>query len=299
LPPAAVTFDFWNTLVTEPPGLLRGLRRQAVLEALGPLAPEDPAELDARLAAAGRLHDLAWGALTAFRPRDAAGSFAARIPGLDGPRRDRVIDAYVDAGRDAELALVPGAAATVGALAGAGIPLGIVCDVGLTGSKHLRGFLARHGLLDAFSAWAFSDEVGTFKPSPVMFRHALTGLGVADASRAVHVGDLRRTDVAGARGCGMRAVRFRGVADDPTDGPEGDLLVDDLRELTADRLSRLVRGSGRAADAAAPPPAAALGGPPPVGAAPAGPAPAGAAPVGATPVGATPVGAGTPAGTRA
>jgi putative hydrolase of the HAD superfamily len=237
--PAAVTFDFWNTLVVEPPDLLRRLRRQAVLEALGPLAPADPDELDARLAAAGRLHDLAWGALSAFRPHDAALSFATRIPGLDGRRRSRVIDAYLDAGRRAELELAPGAEAAVTALAGAGIRLAIVCDVGLTGAEHLRGFLERRGLLDAFSAWAFSDEVGTFKPSPVVFRHALTGLGVTDPREAVHVGDLRRTDVAGAHATGMRAVRFRGVADDTTAGPEADLVIDDLRELTPARLGHL------------------------------------------------------------
>jgi putative hydrolase of the HAD superfamily len=249
--PTAVTFDFWNTLVVEPPGLLRRLRRQAVLEALGPAAPADPEELDARLAAAGRLHDLAWGALSAFRPHDAARSFATRIPGLDNRGRSRVVDAYVDAGRDAELDLAPGAEATVTALAEAGVPLAIVCDVGLTGAEHLRGFLRRRGLLDAFSSWAFSDEVGTFKPSPVVFRHALTGLGVADPRGAVHVGDLRRTDVAGAHATGMRAVRFRGVADDGTDGPEADLVIDDLEELTPARLGRLV---GRDAPTGAPRP---------------------------------------------
>jgi FMN phosphatase YigB (HAD superfamily) len=73
----------------------------------------------------------------------------------------------------------------------------------------------------------------------VIFRHALDGLGGADPAEAAHVGDLRRTDVAGARAVGMVAVRYSGVADDPgsveagTHEIEGDLVVADHRDLAA------------------------------------------------------------------
>jgi FMN phosphatase YigB (HAD superfamily) len=42
---------------------------------------------------------------------------------------------------------------------------------------------------------------------------------------------MRRTDIAGARGLGMRAIRFRGFSDDTGDGPEADLVLDDLSGL--------------------------------------------------------------------
>ena len=48
---------------------------------------------------------------------------------------------------------------------------------------------------------AFSDEVGVPKPDPAIFAKALAELG-AKPERAVHVGDLKRTDVAGARAFG-------------------------------------------------------------------------------------------------
>jgi hypothetical protein len=56
----------------------------------------------------------------------------------------------------------------------------------------------------------------------------------ADASHTAHVGDLLRTDVAGARGVGMASIRIRAVYDDPSEQPEADLLADShfqLREI--------------------------------------------------------------------
>ena len=81
------------------------------------------------------------------------------------------------------------------------------------------------------------DRVGTFKPDPVIFDHALSGLGGVDPHDAAHVGDLRRTDVAGALGRGVRAVRYTGVYDDPgspedgSDQIEGDAIISDHADL--------------------------------------------------------------------
>ena len=49
--------------------------------------------------------------------------------------------------------------------------------------------------------------------------------------QAAHVGDLRRTDVAGARGVGMRSIRIRWHHDDTSEHPEADAVVDSYRHL--------------------------------------------------------------------
>jgi FMN phosphatase YigB (HAD superfamily) len=93
----------------------------------------------------------------------------------------------------------------------------------------LRTRLERNGVVDSFDHWSFSDEVGVYKPDPRIFEHAMAGLGVSEPARMAHVGDLRRTDIAGALSMGMTAVRFRGVVDDPrTDANphEGDHVID-------------------------------------------------------------------------
>jgi FMN phosphatase YigB (HAD superfamily) len=74
-----------------------------------------------------------------------------------------------------------------------------------------------------------------------MFLRALDGIGVR-AERAAHVGDLRRTDIAGARATGMGTVRFRGVYDDTSDVPDADVVIEAMSELVP-ALSRLPRSS--------------------------------------------------------
>ena len=105
-------------------------------------------------------------------------------------------------------------AETLAELRDRGVRLGIICDVGLTPSPVLRGWLDDHGVLELFDHWSFSDEVGWYKPAPQIFEHALAGLGGIAPGRAAHVGDLRRTDVGGAQAMGMMAVRYRGAYDD-------------------------------------------------------------------------------------
>jgi FMN phosphatase YigB (HAD superfamily) len=49
----------------------------------------------------------------------------------------------------------------------------------------------------------------------------------------VHVGDLKHTDVLGAKQAGMYSVRYSGVRDDIGEGfPEADWVITDYRDLT-------------------------------------------------------------------
>ena len=144
---------------------------------------------------------------------------------------DALRDAWLHASRRADVTLTPHCTTVLETLAARGVRLGIICDVGLTPSVLLREFLAAHGVLAHFSHWSFSDEVGVYKPHREIFEHALAGLG-ARADEALHIGDIRRTDIAGARGAGMRAVRYCGVADDDDPSIEdAPLVFDDLRML--------------------------------------------------------------------
>lgn len=232
-PLVAVTFDFWNTLVCTRSSGTRAARRAALgaeLSALG--HPVTPDELDAALDSAVAVFEEHWRANRQFGALDGAAvaieSLGVR---LDAHQRRRLVAAFVDAAAGLAPELTPGASDVLGALRSAGVRIGIICDVGLTPSVVLRDYLARRGVLNLFDHWSFSDEVGTYKPDPVIFGHALTGLGGVDPRSAVHVGDLRRTDVAGARGAGMHSVRYTGRHDDPLPGEEADAVVTHLAEL--------------------------------------------------------------------
>ncbi len=231
-PPAAITFDFWHTLVAEPKGLLAALRRKAVVRALIQQEIEIEEDvLDTHLAEAQALQAETWERGEHFEPARAATHLADAIQGLEGKSRDRILDAYLEAGAVAELELSPRAEGTLAVLADDDVQLGIVCDVGLTGSRHLRAILQRAGVLRHFRGWAFSDELGHYKPSPAIFRHMLDQFELRKEDVVWHVGDLKRTDIAGARASGLVPIRYRGLVDDTSDAPEADLVIQDLSEL--------------------------------------------------------------------
>jgi putative hydrolase of the HAD superfamily len=231
-----VTFDYWNTLVWEEAGHTAGRRREAwagLLEEAG--FAMERSLLDAVFKETWQRFVDHWTTNQQYRAVQAAEEMVERL-GFDVPPHvaRSLVEAFTSAGDEAAMHLADGIEECLRALAGAGVRMGIICDVGLTPSTTLRAHLERHGVLELFDHWSFSDEVGHYKPSGVIFEHALAGLGGVPPERAAHVGDIRRTDVAGARAMGMTAVRYTGISDDTTrPEPEGDIVVADHRELPA------------------------------------------------------------------
>jgi FMN phosphatase YigB (HAD superfamily) len=234
----AVTFDFWNTIATVPPGAMDAARRRAIAAA----CEEHEVELEAeRLVAAleevGLHWERSWAAGKHLHPREGAETLVRSL-GVEGAAREMVAEAFLGAGREVGLEFAPGIRTCLEGLDARGVRLGIVCDVGFSGGELLRELLAGEGLLECFSGWGFSDEVGYYKPAPQIFEAALGAVG-AEPGEAIHIGDLRRTDVAGASSLGMRTVRYRGMnrEGDRESGPEAELVIDDHLELL-DAISR-------------------------------------------------------------
>lgn len=216
----AVTFDYWNTLVVAYDEALfrrRGEHVRDVLAGAGyVVTPED---VDRAFEGSWLTFQEAW---KANRQHQTEAGVARVLELLEVPDEDDVVATellahYESGALESELALAPNVADTLHALKVAGVRLGIICDVGMTPSTALRRVLDGFGVMDLFDHHAFSDDVGVYKPDPSIFAHALEGLGVT-AGEAAHVGDLRRTDVAGANGVGWTSVRYAGLFDD--DGGE-------------------------------------------------------------------------------
>ena len=230
----AITFDFWDTLVRADTAATRLQRRLAIAEVLLSYGlPVDHDDIDAAFDEAWKRFDASWGDGEQFTGHHAAETVLDVLGHTDDEHvRIGVIDAYLSAPRTMQLDLTDNLVPTLQTLKDAGLRVGIVCDVGLTPSTVLRDYLEGHGILSMFDHWSFSDEVGIYKPHPEIFEHALAGLGGIDPTRAAHIGDLRRTDIAGAKGMGMLSLRYRGVTDDdPDHGPEGDIVIDDHGDL--------------------------------------------------------------------
>lgn len=236
MPPRAVTFDVNYTLLVDPDrhgGTRARLRRvHAWLHELGHEVGAD--RLQEAYDAAERARMDAWRDRRHLATERAVESMLAFL-GVDGGPHERAALA-LDLERPEpgwRLDAVPGTRPALERLRAAGCRLGVVSNLGYVPGRLIREQLARTGLAELFEppAMIFSDEDGRCKPHPEVFLLALRRLG-ADPGDAVHVGDSRLADVAGARAAGMRTVRYAGCRDDG-DGPEADRVVHRYRDLGA------------------------------------------------------------------
>jgi putative hydrolase of the HAD superfamily len=224
----AVTFDCWHTLIYEEDWeTAHGLRVSALETAAY------SAGRCLELGEAGRAFDAAWGRhMDLWADEVATGAREVAHWALEeldiNPHGDQfspLMEAFEEASHSAQIFMLDGALETLTRLDEAGIRCALICDTGLTPGRVVRQLLDRHGLLARLSETVFSDEWSLPKPHPRVFEAALESLGVR-AEEAVHVGDLRRTDVAGARGVGMGTIRITSAYDDKTSLAEADHVAE-------------------------------------------------------------------------
>jgi len=226
----AVTFDCWNTLLLPHDETAATARRVEVLSAAAGI-PVEQARVE--MTEGWQRHHDAWLRAENFVSAHIAEWLLSRHGLASNTSLVTSLTRELE-----EASLVTGVSACEGAesvlaeLRVRGLGIAVVCDSGFSPGRVLRELFAGVGLFDLVDVWAFSDEVGVTKPSAAMFDCALSGLGVP-ASSALHVGDLWRTDVCGARAFGMRSARYTAVYDDPPPPgePDADLVIGAHDEL--------------------------------------------------------------------
>lgn len=106
--------------------------------------------------------------------------------------------------------------------------LGLVSDLWAP-ARRVRERLAADGLGALFRSLVLSCEHGAVKPSPRLFRLALSELS-ADPARTLFVGDNYRRDIEGAAACGL-ATAWVSATGPPGEAPAADRVVDSVERL--------------------------------------------------------------------
>ena len=229
----AVTFDFWSTLFVDTRGREREALRAGILEGAlhaAELQTTERAVADS-LRASWDHFDAVW--VHEHRTPSCAelvdailGSLGERLPAdlLEG-----LVDRFERLVLEVPPEPMPGAVFTMPQLAKR-YRLAIICDTGYSPGSVLRELLDRQNLLGYFEYAYFSNEHGMSKPDTRVFLHVLEELGVRP-TEAAHVGDIQRTDVAGAQAAGMAAVHFVGANNADVPHSTGDVIVSHFEEL--------------------------------------------------------------------
>jgi len=234
-----VTFDCWGTLLFEPEPAATYARRVTAVAALASRrdGPVEPAEARAALDRAWTRHWILWQEGVASGARQMAAWALEELDrgrtrsGRAGPEVDELAGQLAEASLAGEVRVLEGAGDVLEDLARRGVRRALICDTGFSSGAVVRRILAREGLLELLPVCVFSDEEGVPKPHPRVFARALAALGEGEPRRAAHVGDLRRTDVAGGRGAGMTTFRIRAHYDDTAALPDADRVVDSHAQL--------------------------------------------------------------------
>ena len=241
--PSAVTIDFWNTLFGTENGPARERSRRESLS--GELATEGhyPDEEQLERARDASMEHFRHHWLEQQRTPGATELVEVMLEHLGVKLSDeaigRIATVFARGVIDHPPHLLPGAADAVERLA-RDVPLAIISDTAFSPGSVLRELMTEVGIEEHFSAFVFSDETGVAKPDPVAFERALGAVG-AGAAGAVHIGDIERTDIQGARAHGMRAVLYRNaehrhqLAEDDTDADATIVHWDEL-DTVLDRL---------------------------------------------------------------
>jgi putative hydrolase of the HAD superfamily len=209
----SLTIDFWNTLFDDSGSEGRNeKRRSALRSAIEDAGLEyDDVRFDEAYHGIWGYFDHHW---LNTRRTPTAGEMLEEICRrlelqLGEPALAEVTEVFARGVLDHPPGLLPGARETIVRLHARGVRMALISDTAFSPGTVLRELMEQEDVARYFSGYIFSDETGVAKPHPDAFRLALEAIG-GDPERSIHIGDIERTDIKGAKEAGMFAVLYRG-----------------------------------------------------------------------------------------
>jgi putative hydrolase of the HAD superfamily len=87
--------------------------------------------------------------------------------------------------------------------------IALISDTAFSPGRVLKRVMENDGIAECFTMFSFSDETGVSKPHTRAYDVALSKI-TCNPHECLHIGDIERTDIAGAKSFGMKAILFAG-----------------------------------------------------------------------------------------
>ena len=218
----AVTFDFWQTLASEPTQPILHPKRVTLWDEI--LRGAHPRErIDEVLRGVGRHRERLWREGEQFGAAQAAAIAAAELdPDIDDATERALVEAFVGSGEGIELELTAG---NRGGTARAHEAACAWASSATSASRAASSCATSFAVRASSSASTAGRSPTRSAPTSPTRRSSATrcarSLAASSPTARLHIGDLRRTDIAGARDIGMVAIRYRERERRPARGPAG------------------------------------------------------------------------------
>ena len=138
-----------------------------------------------------------------------------------------LVEAFVSPILDEPPPVIDGAKETLHQIKKENYKVGLICNTGRTPGKTIRILLEQVGMINYFDVTTFSNEFRIRKPDPRIFLHTLAQLK-SQPKYSLHVGDILELDVLGSKNADMLSVHFS-----PDHIPYKDIVPDfTIRHLT-------------------------------------------------------------------
>lgn len=122
--------------------------------------------------------------------------------------------------------------------------IALISDTAFSPGPILRQMMELQGIVQFFNDFSFSDETGVSKPHPLAFETALRNAG-GEPHESVHIGDIERTDVVGAKNFGMKAIRFLGDNDPHVGNDHDQPTIADAEATSWPEVVQIIRAMDR------------------------------------------------------
>ena len=206
-----ITFDFWNTIFDSSNGRERNdVRRKSIIEAIAKIDNKLEFDIDGLLQSAWEYFNHNW-----INENKTPGSlemvkfFWNKLNlNADYSTILHIANVFEECVLYYPPCLIEGVRTAIEELS-KDYKLAIISDTGFSPGRILKSLLNTESILHYFSAFSFSDETNTSKPNPTAFETVLSQFA-CQPQLALHIGDIERTDIVGAKLLGMKAIRFTG-----------------------------------------------------------------------------------------